>query len=71
MTAIEVVYEDNVLKPLTPIKGLRDHERLVVILCPHPAAKEGLRALAGTLTHEEANAMQKTIDEEFGRVEGE
>ncbi len=66
-----MIYEDNVLKPLTPIKGLREHERLRVILCPNPVTKEGLRELAGTLTHEEAKAMQKLIDEEFGRAEGE
>jgi predicted DNA-binding antitoxin AbrB/MazE fold protein len=71
VTTIEVIYEDNVLKPLTPIKGLREPERLRVIPCPHPATKEGLRELAGTLTHEEAGAMQKFIDEEFERVEGE
>jgi predicted DNA-binding antitoxin AbrB/MazE fold protein len=58
---IEVVYEDNVLKPLTPIEGLREHEKIVIILCPHPT-KEGLRELAGTLTHEEASAMQKLFD---------
>ncbi len=67
---IEVVYEDNVLKPLTPIEGLQEHERVVVILCPR-TAKEGLRKLAGTLTHEEAEAMQKLMDEEFERIEGE
>ncbi|MFQ6094370.1 MAG: antitoxin family protein, partial [bacterium] len=33
---VEVVYEDNVLKPLMPIEGLREHERVVVILCSHP-----------------------------------
>jgi len=27
--------------------------------------------LAGTLTHEEADVMQKLIEEEFERIEGE
>jgi len=67
---IEAIYEDNVLKPLTPIEGLQEHERVVVVLCHRPA-KEALRELAGTLTHEEAEAMQKLIDEEFERIEGE
>ncbi|MFQ6093771.1 MAG: antitoxin family protein [bacterium] len=67
---VEVVYEDNVLKPLMPIEGLREHERVMVILCPHPD-KEGLRELVGTLTQEEAEAMQKLIDEEFEKIEGE
>jgi len=67
---IEVIYEDKVLKPLTPVEGIQEHERVVVILCPR-TDKEGLRELAGTLTHEEAEAMQKLIDEEFERIEGE
>ena len=67
---LEVIYEDNVLKPLTPIEGLQEHERVVVILCPH-TGKEGLRKLAGTLTHEEADAMRKVINEEFEKIEGE
>lgn len=67
---VEVVYEDNVLKPIGPIGGIKEHERVLVILCPHPS-KKGLRELVGTLTHEEAEAMQKLIDEEFERIEGE
>ena len=67
---IEVVYEDNVLKPLTPVEGLHEHERVVVILCHRTAVSvtqlmEGLRQLFGTLTHEEAEAMRKLTDEEF------
>jgi predicted DNA-binding antitoxin AbrB/MazE fold protein len=67
---LEVMYEENVLKPLMPIEGLQEHERVTVILCPR-IAKEGLRKLAGTLTHEEAETMRKIIDEEFGRIECE
>jgi predicted DNA-binding antitoxin AbrB/MazE fold protein len=65
---VEVIYEDNVLKPLTPIDGLQEHERVTVILCPR-TDKAGLRKLAGTLTHEEAEEMRKLIAEEFGRAE--
>ncbi|MCL0088169.1 DUF104 domain-containing protein [Dehalococcoidia bacterium] len=25
---LEVVYEDNVLKPIRPIKGIKEHERV-------------------------------------------
>lgn len=67
---VDVIYEDNVLKPLMPLEGLRERERVVVILC-HRSAKEGLRELVGTLTHEEAEAMQKVIDDEFGKIEDE
>ena len=43
---------------------------MLVILCSHPI-KKGLRELVGTLTHEEAEVMQKLIDEEFENIEGE
>lgn len=67
---LEVVYEDEVLKPLVPVEGVQEHERLRVILCPRPD-RSGLRKLVGTLTHEEAEEMMKVIDAEFGRIEGE
>jgi predicted DNA-binding antitoxin AbrB/MazE fold protein len=66
---IEVIYEDNVLKPLKAIEGLKEHERMVAILYPR-SSKAGLQKLVGTLTHEEAEAMRKLIDEEFEEIEG-
>lgn len=67
---IEVIYEDEVLKPLAPVEGLKKHDKTWVILCPRPD-KEALQKLAGTLTHKEAEDMQKLIDEEFEKIEGE
>ena len=67
---IEVIYEDNVLKPVNPIKGLAEHEKISIIIYPN-RSKEGLRKLAGTLDKEEADKMQNLIDEEFGKIEGE
>jgi len=67
---IEVIYENNVLKPLIPIKGLKKNERAWVILCPR-SKRESLHELVGTLSHEESKEMQKFIDEEFGTIEGE
>ena len=58
------------LKPIEPIESIKEHERVAVILCSHPT-KKGLRELAGTLTHEEAEVMQKHIDEGFEKIEGE
>ena len=69
LRTIEVTYEDNVLKPFTPIEGLQEHQRILVILCPKTPT-ESLSKLAGTLTHEEAEAMRRLIDEEFERIEG-
>ena len=67
---IEVIYEDDVLKPLMLVAGFKKHERTWVILCPRPK-REALHELVGTLTHEEAEEMQKLIDGEFEKIEGE
>ncbi len=67
---IEAVYEDNVLKPIKPLKGINEHENVVVTVRPHPVKKD-LRELAGTLTHKEAKEMQELIDGEFENIEGE
>ncbi len=67
--AIEVVYENDVFKPLEPVKGIKEHERMVAIFSRRPV-KKGLRDLVGTITHDEARAMQKCIDEEFENIEG-
>jgi len=66
---LEAIYEKNVLKPIEPIECIKEHERVTVILCSHPT-KKGLREL-GTLTHEEAEVMQKPIYKEFEKIEGE
>lgn len=66
---IDVIYEENVLKPLTPIQGLREHQRVSIIIYSQPS-KESLIELAGTITEEEAEEMQKVILEEFEKIEG-
>ena len=67
---IDTIYENNVLKPIKPIKGLNEHDKVTVILCPHPN-KKVLKKISGTLTEDEAMSMQKIIDEEFENIEGE
>ncbi len=67
---IEAIYEDELLKPLAPIEGLKKHARVWLILCPRPE-KKALWELAGTLTHEEAQEMRQVIDKEFEKIEGE
>jgi len=67
---IEAVYEDNVLKPIKPLKGIMEHQNVVVIVRPHPVRK-GLRDVVGILTHDEAKEQQKLIDEEFEKIERE
>ncbi|MCX9012302.1 MAG: DUF104 domain-containing protein [Candidatus Methanoperedens sp.] len=67
---MEAVYEDNVLKPIKPIKGIMEHENIVVTI-RQSLVKKGLREIAGTLTHEEAEEMQELIEGEFEKIEGD
>jgi len=67
---IEVIFEENVFKPVKPVEGLQEHERMVAFISPR-VKKEGLHDLAGTLSSEVADEMLAVIDEEFGRVEGD
>jgi len=67
---IEVIYEDDVLKPITPIKGLRKKQKALIIICPH-ADKPGLDSLIGTLSPVEAEEMQNQIEKEFKKIEGD
>ena len=66
--AIEVVYKNNVFKPLGPVEGIKENEMMVAIFSRCPS-KKGLRDLAGTITHDEAREMQACIHEEFERIE--
>jgi predicted DNA-binding antitoxin AbrB/MazE fold protein len=67
---IEVIYEDSVFKPISPVDGIHEHEKIIMVVSRH-CDKEGLRSLAGTLSHDEAEKLQKMIDEEFGKIEGD
>ena len=69
-TTVEVLYEDHVLKPLGPSEGLREHERAWVLIHAQ-AGRDVLRRLVGTLSHEDAQAMQETLNREFEHIEGE
>lgn len=68
--AIEVIFEDNVFKPVKPVEGIQEHERMVAFISPR-IKKKGLQDLAGTLSPDEAKEMLSLIDEEFGKVEGD
>lgn len=68
--SIEVIFEDNVFKPIGHVEGIKEHARMIVHIS-RPPNKEKLRELVGTLSHDDAMEMQKLIDEEFGKVEGD
>lgn len=67
---IEVVYEDNVLKPIKPLEGLTKNQKAVIILYTRPEKSE-LDQLIGSLTPQEADEMQTLISKEFSKIEGD
>jgi len=65
---VEAIYEDNVLKPLSPLERLQEHQRGELSLYVAPP-KEGLSKLAGTLSVKEAEDMIAAIESEFERID--
>jgi predicted DNA-binding antitoxin AbrB/MazE fold protein len=67
---VQAIYEDKVLKPLSPLEGLQDHQRVEIsVYVPPP--KEGLSKLIGTLSAQEAEEMKAAIAHEFERIDNE
>lgn len=69
-TALEVLYEDRVLKPLGPVEGLSEHERAWVLICSKPM-HQALPRLRGVLASDDAKIMRDVIALEFEKIEGE
>lgn len=64
---VEAIYKDGMLHPVVPLRGIAEDALVRVTieeLPPHPA----LRHCFGIMPHEEAEAMRRVIDEEFGKV---
>lgn len=65
---IEAIYTRKIIKPLKPIKGLKEHQRVeITIYIPPP--KEGIKELANTLSQEDAIEMRKMIEKEFEKID--
>jgi predicted DNA-binding antitoxin AbrB/MazE fold protein len=65
---LEALYEDGVLKPLEPLEGLDDLSRVRLVLelvdVSHPLA-----ACVGILPDEDAQEMERIIEDEFERID--
>jgi predicted DNA-binding antitoxin AbrB/MazE fold protein len=65
---VEAVYENGLLRPVTPLTGLHEHQRVQVAIeatkAPHPLLKH-----CGTLPDEDAREIEKIIEEEFEKVD--
>ena len=66
---IEAIYEDGVLRPLLPIKGLRKNQRVDLTVEKTAKKKHPLRGLCGILPDADAAEMLKIVKEEFEKVD--
>lgn len=66
---IEAIYEDGVLRPLTPLKNLKEHSKVRVTVEAEETAQHPLAGCIGILPDEDAAEMRRIIDEEFERVD--
>jgi len=67
-TTIEAIYENGMLRPLVPIQGLTEHEKVRVSIvsgaAPHPLLKH-----CGTVPDDDTREIEKIIAEEFEKVD--
>jgi len=66
---IEAIYENGVLRPLTPIKGLKRHQRVAITVEKSSKTKHQLEGLCGILPDKDAAEMLKIIEDEFEKVD--
>jgi predicted DNA-binding antitoxin AbrB/MazE fold protein len=65
---IEAIYEDGVFRPLTPVKGLKKHQRVTITVEKSLERRHPLHGLCGILPDKDAKEMLKIIEEEFEKV---
>jgi predicted DNA-binding antitoxin AbrB/MazE fold protein len=70
---IDAIYENGVLRPIQPLKGVSDRERVTVSISTSQNRSE---ASAGTIldcfgimADEDADELRKIIEDEFERVD--
>jgi len=66
---IEAIYENGVLRPVIPIKGLKKNERVAITVKKAQKTKHPLAGLCGILPDADAAEMLKTVKEEFEKVD--
>jgi predicted DNA-binding antitoxin AbrB/MazE fold protein len=66
---IEAIYENGVLRPLQPIKGLKKNQRVDITVTTTSKKKHPLSGLSGILPDADALEMLKMVEEEFEKVD--
>lgn len=65
---VEAIYENGVLPPLRPLRGLVEHSRVTVVV---ESVKDKLHPLSeciGTLPDDYASELREIIENEFEKV---
>lgn len=71
---VEMIWENGVLKPIQPLSGLQEHQRIRVTVhsdAPVAASAGRFSRFVGTMTPEEASEMEQIIEREFERLDGD
>ncbi len=66
---VEAIYDEGVRRPLKPIKGLKKHQRVSIIMEKPSKKKHPLAGLCRILPDKDAAEMRKIINEEFEKVD--
>jgi Protein of unknown function DUF104. len=65
---VEAIYENGVLRPLRPIRGLKKNQRVDITVAAAAKKKHPFHGLCGILPNTDASEMLKTVQEEFEKV---
>ncbi|MBM4086413.1 MAG: DUF104 domain-containing protein [Planctomycetes bacterium] len=66
---IEAVYENGVLRPLSPLQGIEEHRRVKLTVEAEDRPRHPLADCVGILPDEDAEEMLRIIEEEFEKVD--
>ena len=69
---LEMIWENGVLKPVQPLVGLQEHQRVQVTVYADDAVAVSAGRFArfvGTMTPEEAREMEQLIEREFEQID--
>ena len=66
---IEAIYENGILRPLRPIKGLKKHQTVSITVEKTAKKKHPLHGLCGILPDADAAEMLKVVENEFEKVD--
>ncbi len=66
---VRAIYENGVLRPLEPLRGVAEHSEVMVSLSEPTPSPHPLTAAVGILPDDDAEELSSIIAEEFERVD--